>query len=111
MSLKRRILPRVRKSEANSAPVPMRTIVLPDRAKGLRINCPGFSIVVTRKPDGGAGFSVVATKDGEHVFLCTLHGGRYPDRNWVSGDAIPCKHPDLALWQDGRACSDCGAKP
>jgi hypothetical protein len=106
MSLKRRILPRVRKSEANSAPVPMRTIVLPDRAKGLRINCPGFSIVVTRKPDGGAGFSVVATKDGEHVFDCLLHDGRYPDRNSVSGESCICLHRDRNY---NGGCDDCGS--
>lgn len=109
MSLKRRILPRVRKSEANSAPVPMKVITLPDKAKGLRVNCPGFSIVITRKLEGGAKVSVVAAKDGKHIFRCSLLFGRHPDRDSVVGDSVLCNHPDLTLWQDRTVCDDCGA--
>lgn len=53
MSLKRRVLPpRPQPSQRTAPPARMKTIALPTKAKGLRINCDGCFVIITRTERG-----------------------------------------------------------
>lgn len=100
MSLKRRILPVKRKSVANAPPPPMKSIRLPDHSRGMRINCPGLSVMVTRTEEG-VRVEVFRVKNGKHdaSFACTM--------DTTIAESKVCKHGGAIFSDD---CKDCGAK-
>lgn len=103
MALKRRNLPpRPRLDRGNTPPKPMKVIALSPQQKGLRINCDGLHVIITRLPSGGTCARVVQTKDEKHNFRASIVG------DIAEGVSIVCTHGGNVYGE--LICPDCGAR-